>query len=405
MLRRLRIKFVCINMIIVTVMLCVIFSFIISFTRSNLEQQSIQMMQELAANPWHVFTPKEPRDQIRLPYILMQIDDQGELLATGGSYFDLSDRQFLISLLDSSMDTNRRTGLIPEYNLRYCRVVTPLAQYVIFSDITNEINTMEGLIQNCIVVGMIAFLAFLFISILLARWAVKPVEQAWDQQKRFVADASHELKIPLAVITTNGELLQMEHCTEEERQESSSNILTMARQMRLLVDKLLNLAQIDGKGAKTKMVLLNYSKLIKRTALSFEALLFEQDLMLNIEVEEGISVKGNEEYLIQVVEIFLDNARKYAAPGTEVILKLTRKTKTHCVFSVASEGEPISEQDLKKIFQRFYRLDTARKMNHSYGLGLSIAQEIINIHKGKIWAESKSGTNTFFVELCASLKN
>lgn len=405
MLRKLRIKFVCINMMIVTVMLCIIFGFIISFTRSDLEQQSIQMMHELAANPWHVFTPNEPHNQIRLPYILMQIDEQGELLATGGSYFDLSDRQFLIYLLESSMNSNMRTGLIPEYNLRYCRIVTPLAQYVIFSDITNEINTMDHLIQSCIVVGAIAFLAFLLISILLARWAVKPVEQAWNHQKRFVADASHELKVPLAVITTNGELLQMENCTDAERQESSSNILVMARQMRILVDRLLNLAQIDGKGAKIKMELLNYSRLIERTALSFEAILFEQGLTLNLEVEEGIFVKGNEEYLVQVVEIFLDNAQKYAAPGTEVILKLARKTKMQCVFSAASKGDPISEQDLKKIFQRFYRLDTARKINQSHGLGLSIAQEIINIHKGKIWAESKNGTNTFFVELFTPLKS
>lgn len=405
MLRKLRIKFVCINMIIVTVMLCIIFGLILSFTRNNLEQQSIQMMQELAANPWHVFAPNESHNQIRLPYILMQIDDQGELLATGGSYFDLSDRQFLKYLLESSVDANMRTGLVPEYNLRYCRIVTPLAQYVIFADITNEINTMDNLLQSCIVVGIIAFLAFLFISILLARWAVKPVEQAWNQQKRFIADASHELKIPLAVITTNSELLQMENCTDAERQESTSNILAMARQMRSLVDKLLNLAQIDGKGAKVKMVLLNYSKLIKRTALSFEAMLYEKELTLSVDVEEGISVKGNEEYLAQVVEIFLDNVQKYATPGTEVKLKLARMTKIRCVFSVASEGEAISEHDLKKIFQRFYRVDTARKMDQSYGLGLSIAKEIINIHKGKIWAESQNGTNTFFVELFTFLKS
>lgn len=405
MLKKLRIKFVCINMIIVTIMLCIIFGLIMSFTKSNLEQQSIQMMQELAANPWRVFRPNESHSHIRLPYILMQVDDQGKLLAAGGSFFNLSDRQFLSSLLESSIDTNLRTGIIPEYNLRYCRIVTPLAQYMIFADITNEINTIENLTQSCIIVGVIAFLAFLFISILLSRWAVKPVEQAWEQQKRFVADASHELKIPLTVITTNGELLQMENCTDSERQEASSSILTMARQMRGLVEQLLNMAQIDGKGSKIPMAPLNLSKLIQHTALSFEAMLFENGLTLNTSVEEGISVKGNEEYLVKVAEIFLDNAQKYASPGTEVFLKLVRKPGMRCVFSVASQGSPISEDDLKKIFQRFYRLDTARQMNQSYGLGLSIAQEIITLHKGRIWAESQNGTNTFFVELFTSSKN
>ena len=223
MLRKLRLKFVCTNMLIVTIMLCIIFGMVLNFTKNNLEQQSIQMMQELATDPLRVFQPGDVSPSIRLPYFLLQVGDQGEVLSTGGGYFDLSNQQLLKFLIESSVAAKTKIGVIPEYNLRYCRVVTPLTQYVVFADITNEINTMENLMRNCLLIGILAFLAFLVISILLARWAVRPVEKAWNQQKQFVADASHELKIPLTVIATNGELLQMKEKHADVRRSQISN--------------------------------------------------------------------------------------------------------------------------------------------------------------------------------------
>jgi signal transduction histidine kinase len=82
------------------------------------------------------------------------------------------------------------------------------ATVIVFSDISSEISTMQSLLRNCILIGLLAFFSFLLISILFARWAVKPVEDAWNQQRQFVSDASHELKTPLTVILTNAELLK-----------------------------------------------------------------------------------------------------------------------------------------------------------------------------------------------------
>jgi signal transduction histidine kinase len=96
--------------------------------------------------------------------------------------------------------------------------------------------------------------------------------------------------------------------------------------------------------------------------------------------------------------VLLDNALKYSTPGGMVSTNLVNIGR-NCILSVASPGEPISKEDLKNIFKRFYRADKARAMNGSYGLGLSIAESIVEAHKGKIWAESKNGYNTFFVQL------
>ena len=132
--------------------------------------------------------------------------------------------------------------------------------------------------------------------------------------------------------------------------------------------------------------------------LPFEPMFFEKGMELNVAVEDGICLKGSRNHLQQVVEILLDNAVKYGSENSEVEVTLTRQGR-NALLSVATAGDEISKQDLENIFRRFYRIDQARTMNGSYGLGLSIAQSIIQEHQGKIWAESKDATNRFFVQL------
>ena len=181
---------------------------------------------------------------------------------------------------------------------------------------------------------------------------VKPVEASWDQQRQFISDASHELKTPLTVILTNAELMQSPDYDAEAKARFSGNILTMARQMRGLVEERVDLSQV-----------------LSDAALPFEPLYFENGLELDSAVEAGIFVRGSADHLRRVAEILLDNARKYSEPG-RVRFALQRQGKNQCVLSVANPGAPISRDDLQHIFKRFYRADAARSRDGSYGLGL-----------------------------------
>ena len=231
MLRRLRIKFVCINMAIVTLMLGVIFSVLYLSTMNSLERESIQMMQSIAARPVELGPPNQPPEEVRLPYLVLRLGQGGELLETGGSYFDLSDEAAYRELLEAAEERKEPVGVLSEYGLRYCRNSSPAGESIVFSDISNEQSMLGHLMRTSILIGAAAFLAFLGISVLLARWAVRPVETAWNQQKQFVADASHELKTPLTVILTNAELLSGPDCGERERKRFSGSILTMAENL------------------------------------------------------------------------------------------------------------------------------------------------------------------------------
>ena len=399
MIRKLQIKFVIINMTMVTTMLCVIFGLVYSSTRTALENESIRMMRSIAADPLRLGRPNEQSPELRLPYFTLQLGLKGELVSTGGGYYDLSDKEFLKALIDESIGIRRDTGVVEEHNLRFCRVATPRGTVLVFSDMSSENNTLAALLKNSLIIGVLSFLGFLGISILLSRWAVKPVAAAWLQQKQFVADASHELKTPLTVIMSNAELLQNDEYEEQERKSFSQSILIMSRQMKTLVEKMLELAKSDAEQTKQQMQPVDLSKLILDTAISFEGVFIEKGLMVESEAEQGITVKGNEQALQQVADILLDNAQKYSFPGGETTVRLCSSGCGRCQLKVSNPGAEIPAEDLKKIFQRFYRMDKARSRDGSFGLGLSIAESIVAQHKGKIWAESRDGRNTFIVEL------
>ena len=400
MLKQLRLKFVAAILVIVTAMLCVIFGLVYHFTSQSLEAESIQMMQDIAADPFQLGTPKETASGVRLPYFSLVTGPRGELIATGGGYYDLSDEDFLRELLNVAFYSDEQVGTLKDYNLRFCRVTASQYQCIVFADMSSEQTTLHNLVKTCLLIGGVSLLAFLAISLLLARWTVKPVEQAWEQQRQFVADASHELKTPLTVILTNAELLQAPDCDEATRSQCSGSILTMSRQMRGLVERLLELARVDSGVARLDLAPLDLSELISDALLPFEPLYFEAGLTLESQIDEGIAVKGSEAQLRQAADILLDNALKYSTPGGTVAVTLTRQGG-HSLLAVASPGEAISDADLKNIFKRFYRVDKARRMDHSYGLGLSIAEQIVHTHRGRIWAESAGGQNTFFVQLPA----
>lgn len=399
MLKRLRIKFVAVIMVIVTAMLCLVFGMVYFFTKSNMEAESVNMMQAVAANPVQPGRPDLPAGEVRLPYFVLQIGRNGELLTAGGGYYDLSDEDFLRTLTDAVFAKGGQTGILEEYGLRFCAVATPLGQSLVFADMSNEVSTLSSLMKTCIFIGVLCFIAFFGVSILLAFWMVRPVDKAWKQQRQFVADASHELKTPLTVIISNAELLQLPEYDEESKACFSDRILTMSRQMRSMVERLLELARADNEQKQIVHTRLNLSELVEYAALPFEPIFFEKNLELVTQLQSDLFVEGDSQQLQQVVDILLDNAQKYAPASGRVELTLRRAERHRCLLSVSNACEAMEKEELQNLFKRFYRMDKARSRDGSFGLGLPIAEGIVTQHHGHIWAEWKDGCITFFVEL------
>ena len=398
MIKKLRIKFICVIMAFVMVLLGFILGVVVHFTGQSMQMQSISMMRTIATSPFQQGVPGKPMDdEVRLPFFTVQISSRGEWITAGGGYFDLSDREYLQTIINAALASDLETGELEEHDLRYLKSVSPKGLTIVFSDTTTESSTLKHLFYSCLAIFFAAMVVFLGISILLSHWVIKPVATAWEQQRQFVADASHELKTPLSIIMANAELMQGEETGEEDRKTYSCYILGVTYQMRSLVENMLEMARVDNGTVKMEDATVDFSELVRDAALSFQLLYEEKGMGLRCTVADGVAIRGSEQHLYQVLDVLLDNALKYSTAGGPVSVDLMHAGK-NCILSVASPGEPISKEDLKNIFKRFYRADKARAMNGSYGLGLSIAESIVEAHKGKIWAESKNGYNTFFVQ-------
>lgn len=397
MIRKLRIKFVVINMTMLSVLLVMVLGLFYGFTRYNLEQATFQTMRSLSMAPRHHAFPNDRREEMQLPYFILYLDSRGRIVDTAGGFYELPEQSVLEAMVEVAKE--RKNGVLEEQNLRFASFPGKEGTTLVFVDLSSQCTTLRNLLKNAVLVGFLGFAGFLGLSLFLSWWAIRPVDAAWQQQKQFLADASHELKTPLTVIITNAELLQSGEYEQASRETFQESILTMARQMRSLVEQMLELARSDSQKANLTLTAVDLSQLVLQSALSMEALFFERGLVLTEEITPGIRVRGNAQGLQQVTEVLLDNARKYSGSGTQVRLKLVPWGHGRCRLSVESPGKALSSQERKDIFRRFYRMDKARSRDGSFGLGLPIAQSIVVQHHGQIWAESGNGSNTFFVEL------
>lgn len=385
MIRTLRLKFIAATMAVVTVLLSVIFGLVIHFTGANLEEESIRFLRAAAEGPLKPGLP----GHVQQPCFVIRVNLWGHSIQSSGG-FDLSDEVMLTDIVSLAAASEADVGVLEEYSLRYLRTRSPGELTLVFTDISGERLTLRNLRLTCAAIGLLSVAAFFGVSVLLARWAVRPVEQAWAEQRQFVADASHELKTPLTVILTNAELMQ----TDPDPQYARS-VLTMSRRMRTLVESLLELARVDGGAVRGAFEDTDLSALLEDELLPFEPLFFERGLTLDSRIEGGIRVTGSPRHLRQVLSILLDNAMKYTPEGSTVEVSLTRQGGS-ALLTAANPAPPMSKEECQSIFRRFYRSDPARS-GGGYGLGLPIARGIVTDHGGKIQAESRDGRLVFSV--------
>ena len=232
-------------------------------------------------------------------------------------------------------------------------------------------------------VGALALLTFF-----LSKFITEPAKKALEREKQFVSDASHELKTPLSAISINAQALDVDNDNINVK-----NILSETNRMNSLIEKLLTLSRYEETPIKDKKIC-SLSDILNEISLTYESIAFEKEIGYQYEIEDGITVRGDEDELKQLVVILIDNAIKNTEPLGLVTINLS-KQNNHCVFEVKNTGKGISEKDLPHIFERFYTLSTSRSDN-SFGLGLPIAKSIVDRHKGIITVNSVIDEETVF---------
>lgn len=254
---------------------------------------------------------------------------------------------------------------------------------------------LRTLLVESLAIFIVIELLLIFISRLLTGWITKPAKEALERQKKFIADASHELKTPLAVIMASSDEL----VADETSGKYIENIKYESDRMNRLISGLLDLSKLEEDASKESYKEENLSKIVEKTALVFEAVAFEQGITIETDIEDGITLNCSKDEIEKLVSTLLDNAIKHSDKDTAVSIRLS-KSKSLVNIQITNKGEPIAQGDEEKIFERFYRADKSRSRSENrYGLGLAIAQRIVINHGGSIKASSdgKTGTTTFEV--------
>ncbi len=225
----------------------------------------------------------------------------------------------------------------------------------------------------------------------ITAWIITPVKESFEKQKAFVADASHELKTPLAVMIASGDAY-----FNDKNDKWVKNMKSEAERMTKLVTELLDLAKTDEE-QDIAMENNNLSNIVESSILTFESLFYENDISLKYNITEDIYLVCNSDLITQLMGILIDNAIKHSSKKGKVSVNLSKKNK-QIVLEVKNKGLPIKKEDEEKIFERFYKVDESRNRNsNNYGLGLAIAKNIVLKHNGTISAHSSNGYTTFKV--------
>lgn len=267
----------------------------------------------------------------------------------------------------------------------------------IYADTIYEKMFLAFLRSVLLIIGTIGMIIMVIISYFFTGKVIQPVKQSWIKQKKFVADASHELRTPLTVIQTNLDAaLSDEEGTIKENNIWLNNAYSETKVMAKLIQQLLILAKIDANKIKLDIQDINLSDIIFFTIENFKIMAKNKNIEIQTDIQDDVHIKGDYDKIRQLIVILLDNAIKYTEEGSiKVSLKVEKHKK---VLIIKDTGIGIKQEDIKKLFDRFYRADKARnRQAGGTGLGLSIAKWIVDVHKGTIEIESTLGKGSMFI--------
>ena len=393
MIRKLRLKIVGISVVTVAVVLVSALVILALSTRSQMAQSSEARLYEALEGK---LDKSELPGSSGLPCFVAEVYSGGTIRLSGSSYYNLQDEEMVLHIVQAALEREDDSGVLGDYSLRYLRRIGVVSVRIAFTDCTMEQATMRSLLLRSGLVALAALAVLAGLSYCLAGLVVGPVKRAWQEQKQFVSDASHELKTPLTVILSSSELAAEEQDVQRTKQYVEG-IHAESLRMKALVEDMLTLARTES-GTRPETEAVDLSDTVLESVLAFEPVAFESGRELVYDIQPELTVMGSGVQLRRLTDILLDNAVKYAAEETPVRLLLRQEGRC-AALRVENRGETIPAEKLRHIFDRFYRADESRSGGEGFGLGLAIAQSIAQSHGGSIGCASEEGVTRFIVTL------
>lgn len=320
-------------------------------------------------------------------YAAVAIDKNGNIIRTDVTHISSLTEEEATAITEALKNTASGTGTYNGFLYRISETKRADGKVIILLDNGMQISSFFTVLFISAGAGIFGWLLMLLLVILLSKKTIAPVARSIEKQKQFVTNAGHEIKTPLAIILANTDAMEL-HNGENKW---SRNIRAQTLRLSGLMQNLLMLAKMDESSTKLPMCSFDISTAAEDTVNAFIEPAALKGVMIAQDIQKGLQLNGNRDSIVQLMTVLLDNAVKYTESGGTISAKLSGNDK-NIALSIANTCEPIDHPE--KLFDRFYRGDSARtQKNGGYGIGLSVAQAIAELHKGTITAENITGTS------------
>ena len=383
MIRKAQIKFIWITMSILLGVFSIIFGVVYHIT-FNFNEQHIEQILEDAASSYLI---TDQKGHIHSKSIIAEISTTNGATSIAkitfdGETFSLNGSQ---AIVNTALDRPYFSGKIGNVFYNFFDLKNGVTLFVA-TDATDAIATFKARLLETFFSLSITYLVLFILVSVLSKSVIKPIEEAFNKQKQFISDASHELKTPLSIISANADVLRAENDNKWVE-----NIKSQSERMNDLICDMLSLAKINEKTVNLHREKFNISQEVAEVTLSFEAVAFEKNKNLEMFIQPDLIYLGDKQSIKKIINILLDNAIKHADNQGKIVLEL-KKQNGKTILSVFNTGSDVPAENSNKIFERFYRGDQSRsRESGGSGLGLSIAKSIADANNWKISASSTLG--------------
>ena len=311
-------------------------------------------------------------------FSIAKIDENKNVIRSYRDDVLIKGKDDLQKLVTGAVNESSTSGYVGTY--RYLKVNNDAGNLVLLLNTQRDLDSFHAFMRNSIIVSLIVILSVFILLVLISKKVISPIQQSYQKQKQFITDASHELKTPLAIIRSNTDVLELENGDSKW----TKNIQNQVDRLTSLVNSLVVFSRMEEKDTIEK-VKFNLSESLHARIDDFEELASFQKKHFNADIDNNIYYRGEQQAIVQLMDILLENAIKYATKETNINVTL-KKNKKYATIRISNKAN-VKKGDLRKVFDRFYRLDESRNSNiKGYGIGLSMAKLIAEKHKEVIKA-------------------
>ena len=336
-------------------------------------------------------------------YFSVLVSEDGQILRTDTNFISAVTEKTANDYARKALRRSGSSGFIGDYHYLIGDRDVSGNRLVLFHDCGASLANFRNFRNISIFVSVLCLMLVGVLVFFASGHIVRPVAESYEKQKRFITDAGHEIKTPLAIITADAEVLEMElesagdsgeNATEDGEKQSSGNewlsdIKAQTKRLSELTQDLISLSKMEESSTVLEMKDLDLSQIARSQAGSFAAVATASNKTISTKIEDGIHIQGDKKSIDSLLSIILDNAVKYCPENGHIDVSVTRHKKGAKIEVTNDTEETLSPETCKHMFERFYRTDASRNSSTGgHGIGLSMAKAIVEKHKGRISAAS-----------------